>query len=431
MTSLSAAAKPSNAVWLYLGREARTPEEVEQLLDWCGRNRIGKVLVHMDLQPAHQDAIRDQLNRLTDACASAGIEVHGMISALIQRTKNRVELQFQDPDCYCVDVHGISNWDEPVSGTAYVLDPGKPQVVETISRGVGRLLETFPGLAGVHLDFVRYYYFDSVLTVDTKSAGHWLGSVPKPGQPIRIETLNGTRTTFFVEEASNAYNDPPIGDKLTLRHEYRFCFCDACVSGFLAQSGVQLPPALALTPSAAGAAAPDAASADADADSARILRGERAQWLLREHAAAWAAYRAGLITALIAAIRRAGQDVRPTTQLSATIWYNAPYGNELRGLPLQPDSVYDGFGQKWQDWVAQGLVDFLCPMDYWLAPDSFEAVVKQQTAAAGEVPVYPGILNSAEYALNAEQFQTYKTAAELSGAAGITFFHYGSWKEVL
>jgi uncharacterized lipoprotein YddW (UPF0748 family) len=128
----------------------------------------------------------------------------------------------------------------------------------------------------------------------------------------------------------------------------------------------------------------------------------------------------------------------PSAQLSATIWYNAPYGNELRQEPLQAGSEYELFGQKWENWITEQLVDFMCPMDYWLNSDSFGQVVGDQIRraidAAGPrsaVPFYPGILHSPEYEISAEQLQVYEQQALSSGAAGICFFHFGSWKHII
>ncbi|MDF2670640.1 MAG: hypothetical protein K0R67_2946 [Paenibacillus sp.] len=404
-----------NAVWLYLGNEVRSQEELNQFIDWCSRNNVGKVLIHL---PARSSAVRVELQAqvaaLTEVCILRGIEVHGMIGALIQRTSDTSELLFDDPSCYCVDAHGINNKEEPISGNAYVFDPGNPEVISIISDNCAALLGLFPGLAGIHLDFVRYYHFESSLTIDTKSAGHWLGSVPKPGHPLRIENAEGVRTTFFLEASTNLYNDPPIGDKLVLKRDYRYCFCEDCIQGFTALTGIQIPL------------------------ERKSSTSEVSAWILEQHSEQWAAYRADLITALIRSIRATVQAAHPNAQLSATIWYNAPYGNELRQESLRPGSEYELFGQQWDNWIAEQLVDFLCPMDYWLEPASFAQIVTDQVLRAKQaaqegtaVRIYPGILLSHEYPIPAEQLQLYQQAASDAGAAGMCYFHYGSWKSIL
>lgn len=396
---------PHNAVWLYLGSEARDADEVAALIDWCERNRVGKVIVYLHMDSRLDEAVSERVGLLAEACAARNIELHGMVSTLIQRVEQRDKLLLRDASCYAVDAHGISSFEEPILGKSYVLDPRHPEVIATVSAQCAGLLRRFPGLSGIHLDFIRYYHYDSRLEIDTKTAGHWIG-LPKAEQPIRLETADGVRTTYFVEQASNAYNDPPIGDKLVLTRSYRYCFCASCLSGFERHSGIAIPADLTET---AG----------------------KARWLLQQHPAEWAEYRASAITALVGSIRAAVREERPEAQLSAAIWYNAPYGNELRGEPLLPDSEYELFGQKWWEWVERGYMDFLCPMDYWLTPESFGGIVKGQIAkSGGRVPVYAGLLNTPEYEIDRRGRGEYARAAESAGAAGLCFFHYGSWKKL-
>jgi hypothetical protein len=398
--------KPQNAVWLYLGSSVRNDEEIAEFIDWCERNRVGKALVHLHLHFPYEESVAKRVTALANACNDRGIELHGMISTLLQRTESRDRLLVKDPACYCVDAHGIANYEEPVAGGGYMLDPRHPDVIRTVSDGCVELLRQFPDLSGIHLDFIRYYHYESRLTIDTKSAGHWIG-LPKPGRPIRLETEEGVRTTWFVEEARNQYNDPPIGDRLVLTHRYRFCFCDACLAGFEKESGIAIPDTLADTAA-------------------------KAQWLLERHPAEWAKYRADIVTGLVGAISDAVRRAHPRAQLSAAVWYNAPYGNELRDEPLLPGSEYECFGQDWAEWVRRGYVDFVCPMDYWLSPDSFRGVLDEQLRkAGGRVPVYAGLLRTPEFDIDLGGYEQYVGRTEAAGAAGICFFHYGSWKQLL
>ncbi|MEF3302863.1 hypothetical protein [Paenibacillus sp. GYB003] len=395
-----------NAVWLYLGSEARNGEEIAAFVDWCGRNRVGKALVHLSLGGSADESTERRIAALAEACEGKGIELHGMVSTLHRRLNDKNKLPFADPACYCVDAHGISNYEEPICGHGYVLDPRHPDVVRTVSEQCAELLRRYPGLSGIHLDFIRYYHYESKLTIDTKSAGHWIG-LPKAGQSIRLETQDGVRTTYFIEEARNRYNDPPVGDKLVLSRSYRYCFCDDCLAGFETFSGIAMPASL-----------PDTAA--------------KAGWLLGEHPAEWAEYRAGIVTDLVGSIRAAIRRERPDAQLSAAIWYNAPYGNELRGEPLRPESEFECFGQKWWEWVRRGYVDFVCPMDYWLKPGSFGGVVDGQIRKTeNRVPVYAGLLKTPEYEIDKAGYEEYARRAAAGGAAGICFFHYGSWKQLL
>lgn len=395
-----------NAVWLYPSSEVRNEEEIQQFCGWCARNQVGIALVYLRLEDDPSAELRKQIAQLIEACADRGIEVHGMISTLMARTGDRGTLLFQQPEYYGVDAHGISNWDEPITGKAFVYDPRHPEVVKAISTGCARLMEQFPGLCGLHLDFIRYYHYESKLVVDTAQAGHFI-VLPRAGQSIRFETADGTRTTYFVDSVRNTYNDPPVGDSMTLVHSYRFCFCDDCLRDFEKHSGLNLPASLSAT-------------------------AEKAAWLLKQHPAEWAEFRASLITALVRSIRQAIREVGPDKQLSAAIWYNAPYGNELLGESLAPDSEFEAFGQKWWDWADAGLLDFVCPMDYWLQPDSFGEVVRDQMRKArSSIPIYAGLLRTPEFDIDLDRYAEYRQQAADSGAAGISFFHYGSWKPLI
>ena len=48
-------------------------------------------------------------------------------------------------------------------------------------------------------------------------------------------------------------------------------------------------------------------------------------------------------------------------------------------------------GQDWPAWCKEGLLDFVCPMDYVESPALFRGQVVPQKRVVGKVPVYPGI----------------------------------------
>jgi|GEM_PF-1003029 len=394
-----------NAVWLYLGKEARNAEEIHDFTEWCERNQVQTVLVHLQLSGGHSDQTKAQVQQIIDACSPRGIDVHGMVSSLQARSADRSTLLFQDRSYYCVDAHGISLWDEPIPGNLYVYDPRHPEVVQEISERCAQLIRDFPDLRGIHLDFVRYFQYESKLVIDTKDGGFWIGK-PIAGQPLKLGAADGSVTTYFVESESKKYNDPPIGNQVTLVRSHRYCFCPDCLKDFERQSGISIP--------------------ETSNETAQI-----SAWILDRHPKEWADYRSSVITNLVSSIRRAVRAVQKDKQLSAAVWYNAPYGNELRGEPLDPESAYEAFGQAWWQWAAEDLVDFVCPMDYWLKPESYGQVVKDQVRKAdGNIPVYAGILRGPEYEIDAETFAHYQHSAAEAGARGICFFHYGSWKNL-
>lgn len=97
---------------------------------------------------------------------------------------------------------------------------------------------------------------------------------------------------------------------------------------------------------------------------------------LREQFLEW---RRGQITSLVQQIRAAVRAVRPDLAFSAAVFINW-------------ETHRDTFAQDWKAWVDQGLVDFVCPMDY--TPDNArftEYITRQTRWVAGKVPLCPGI----------------------------------------
>lgn len=90
-------------------------------------------------------------------------------------------------------------------------------------------------------------------------------------------------------------------------------------------------------------------------------------------------WRRAQITRLVAAVFTGTKALKPTVQVSAAVFPNAV-------------SAYDSEGQDWRLWINNGIVDFLCPMDYTTDVHGFTNLVAQQLAyAGGRVPIYPGI----------------------------------------
>jgi uncharacterized lipoprotein YddW (UPF0748 family) len=90
-------------------------------------------------------------------------------------------------------------------------------------------------------------------------------------------------------------------------------------------------------------------------------------------------WRRAQITRLVEAVYAQTKALKPGVRVSAAVFPD-------------PVSAYDEVGQDWRRWIANGIVDFLCPMDYTTELRSFTNLVAQQLACAGgKIPVYPGI----------------------------------------
>jgi uncharacterized lipoprotein YddW (UPF0748 family) len=90
-------------------------------------------------------------------------------------------------------------------------------------------------------------------------------------------------------------------------------------------------------------------------------------------------WRRAQITRLVTAVHAEVKAIKPNVQVSAAVFPDAP-------------SAFDDVGQDWRLWITNGIVDFLCPMDYTTDLQSFTNLVTQQLAYAnGKIPIYPGI----------------------------------------
>ncbi len=100
-----------------------------------------------------------------------------------------------------------------------------------------------------------------------------------------------------------------------------YCYCSGCAARFQSQTGLTVTnwPADVLAPGA--------------------LRNAFLDW------------RRAQITRLVAAVHAEVKAIKPWVKVSAAVFPDAA-------------SAFDGVGQDWRQWITDGLVDFLCPMDY-------------------------------------------------------------------
>lgn len=121
-------------------------------------------------------------------------------------------------------------------------------------------------------------------------------------------------------------------------------------------------------------------------------------------------WRADNITRLVKIVSRQAREIRPSVRLSAAVF---------------PDPNRDRWvvGQDWRRWVEEGLLDFVCPMNYFPMGEFLEGRIRHQVqAVGGAAPVYVG--------LGAWQMQDVSDLAEQVdlarelGADGYVLFHY-------
>jgi uncharacterized lipoprotein YddW (UPF0748 family) len=76
-------------------------------------------------------------------------------------------------------------------------------------------------------------------------------------------------------------------------------------------------------------------------------------------------WRRAQITRLVTTVYAEVKAIKPSVQVSAAVFADAR-------------SAFDGVGQDWRLWITNGIVDFLCPMDYTAVLSQFTNFVSQQ-----------------------------------------------------
>jgi uncharacterized lipoprotein YddW (UPF0748 family) len=164
-----------------------------------------------------------------------------------------------------------------------------------------------------------------------------------------------------------------------------YCFCAGCRSRFSQDTGI----AISAWP--------------ADVDKPEV-------------AAAWTAWRAEQITAIVRETARRVRQVRPECKISAAVFADYP-------------GCMKSVGQDWVRWAKEGDVDFLCPMDYSSSDATFaQQVASQLRYLDGAAPIYPGIHAST---LTLLPFAAARVASQINvarqlGADGFTVFNLGA-----
>ena len=127
----------------------------------------------------------------------------------------------------------------------------------------------------------------------------------------------------------------------------------------------------------------------------------------------WADWRREQITSLVREVAQRVRRARPEALLSAAVFLNW-------------ESHREEFGQDWKQWVDEGIVDFVCPMDYTGNMSRFQDwVTRQRGWVAGKVPLVVGIGPSVpECGLTPLDTVSEVHRARQLGADGFALFQY-------
>ena len=127
----------------------------------------------------------------------------------------------------------------------------------------------------------------------------------------------------------------------------------------------------------------------------------------------WRTFRADRLTRLLATVRAAVKQAKPSAILSAAV---APDSTEASGR----------FLQDWRSWLDRDLLDVVCPMAYTTDAKLFAAQIAADYAVAGSHPLWAGI---GAYRLTPAQIVENVQAARRVGVSGIILFSYDSLAE--
>jgi uncharacterized lipoprotein YddW (UPF0748 family) len=131
---------------------------------------------------------------------------------------------------------------------------------------------------------------------------------------------------------------------------------------------------------------------------------------VERYSSTWQDVRRERVTSLLRRLRSAARAKRPSAMVTAAV------------VP-DPTIARDSRGQDWPTWLAQGLLDGVCPMAYTTDAETFRA---QMAAARVASPGRLFLAGIGAYRLSREQTVRRIELAREAGADGIILFSYDS-----
>ncbi len=203
--------------------------------------------------------------------------------------------------------------------------------------------------------------------------GDWLCPSRADNRAYELEAIKELVRNYAIDGFHLDYIRYP-GDE--------WCFCPSCRKAFEKKIGKPLM----------GWPAP-------------VLEGGRQERAYRD-------WRREVITSFVREVRRAISKIRPGIQLSAAVF------------PV-PESARDSVLQDWGRWIQEGLVDFVCPMNYTEDLQEMRSrAAAGLAAAAGKMPVYQGLYTTfgPDQSQSPDILAAQIVAARELGAGGFVLF---------
>ncbi|MEM2058667.1 MAG: hypothetical protein QXU11_00145 [Thermoproteota archaeon] len=426
-------------LWAYMDFREKPygQEDVERFVNWCNKVGIQKVLMSVRtglfanfpgskmLPPLPKFRSWNALGEIVKMLHDAGKEIHAMIIVAPwlelggMSSDRNAELVprpsvLDNPEWLCTDRYGLREDKAPFFGTRINLDIGKPEVREYIAEHVEDVLTINPELDGIHLDFIRYRYWKSSITMEIKDGADF-GRLFNEGDIVNITKKTpgpaghvAVELAYYLKFSDRTKYAPYDGTRAILEREYAYCFCNSCLKRFQEETEVEIPRQLRRTK-------------------------EKADWIFSNEPLKWYTWRAEQVKKQVELIRRTTRRLSTRYKLSAATFARfPPHGIVTNDKPPSPEdyeSVIKAIGQDWILWANEGLLDFAEPMLYWTKPNDFESIIRHLMSRmeSKRFPIYPGILVSNEYIIEPNEVAEYAKRSINASGSGITLFQYASW----
>jgi uncharacterized lipoprotein YddW (UPF0748 family) len=223
-------------------------------------------------------------------------------------------------------------------------------------------------LSGAPRDFVARMRRETRCQVSVEGESQdWLCPSHPENLALEVESMLEVVGKYDVDGLHFDYIRYPGGDH---------CFCDGCRTRFEIQTGHAV----------------DQWPADCHSGA------------LREPYTRW---RCDQITRLVRAVHQRAKALRPDLAISAAVFSEYP-------------GCRESVAQDWPLWVADGYLDFICPMNYTQSDPGFAGLLSNQMRlVAGRIPIYPGI---GQWRLDDHRTVGQIHLARRLGADGFTIF---------
>jgi len=375
-----------------LGNAAGTPAEasIDQLLDQADADLAGATASEAVDPPAACQQAAHARQALRDAYALAHKPRAGEFRAVWEHSGGGALGNWEDSIANLADAGfnavvpnmwwgGLAHYDSDYLPHSSIFERRGDQIAQCVEAAHKRGLEVHPWKVNWNLstapdDFVEQMRREGRVVVSASGEpGRWLCASHPDNLQLEIDTMLEVARKYDVDGIHFDY----------IRYESdEWCYCDGCRERFQRDTGLEVTN----WPS-------------------QCYSGDLRQ--------AYRDWRCEQITRLVRAVSEQAHKEKPHIKVSAAVFSDYP-------------GCRTYVGQDWVQWVREGLLDFVCPMDYSDNDRWFRQTISRQNAQiGGRTPFYPGIGASAP-GLPPDQVLHQAQLAREIGADGFIIFQHAA-----